>query len=168
MSNAGYVNVEESDPRIPIIFQTDSGNATATLNTIEFLGSGNTSTSAVGNIVTISSTVGGWNWQSVTSANNPVSLVSGRGYVAKGASQVVFVLPTTAAFGAGYKIVGYGNLWTIQQNAGQSISLGILTSTVGTGGSLTANKVSDQIELLCVTANTEFSEVGMQGSINIV
>jgi hypothetical protein len=111
---------------------------------------------------------GGLTWSVKTSADNPVTLSNGNGYIAKGASAVNFVLPATATIGDTYFIQGYGNLWTLAQNAGQSVIIGNVTSTVGVGGSVTATMASDALELLCVTTNNEFYKIDMQGNPVIV
>lgn len=79
-----------------------------------------------------------------------------------------FVLPAASSVGDTYQIVGIGNLWAISQNAGQSITIGFLSSTAGVGGSVTATMVSDRIELLCITTNTDFYQLGLQGNPTIV
>jgi len=107
-------------------------------------------------------------WQAVTSASNPITLVTQNGYIAKGAGVVNFVLPAAAAIGDTFRIAGYANLWTLAQNAGQSIIIGNSTSTVGIGGSVSATMVSDGIELVCITNNAEFYEIGIQGNPVIV
>ena len=111
---------------------------------------------------------GGITWTAVTSASNPVSLVTGNGYIATGAGVVNFVLPATSSVGDYFRIAGVGNLWTLTQNAGQSVKVGFVTSTIGVGGSVTATMSSDCIELLAVVANTQFIELSMQGNPIIV
>lgn len=132
------------------------------------MGGGSTTTSGAGNTITITSTGGGLTWNVVTSVSNPVNLTAGNGYIAKGAGVVDFVLPAAAVVGATYQIIGYGNLWTIAQNAGQTITVGKNTTTAGVGGSVTATMVSDGITLVAVTANLEFYEVAMQGNPTII
>ena len=107
-------------------------------------------------------------WSIVTSADNVKTLVKANGYIAKGAGVVQFILPAAAAVGDTFWIKGYGNLWTLAQNAGQSVSLGSLTSTVGVSGSLSATQVKDGIEILCVTANTEFEVIDCIGNPTII
>ena len=97
-----------------------------------------------------------------------MALVANNAYICKGAGAVNFVLPPAAAIGDSFKIIGYGNLWSISQNAMQSITIGVVTSSLGIGGSVTATTVSDNIELVCVTANTEFYEIQIQGNPIIV
>jgi hypothetical protein len=111
---------------------------------------------------------GSFNWVVVTAAANPITIADLTGYIVKGGAQVVFILPAAAALGLNARILGYGNLWTITQNAGQTITLGARTSTAGVGGSFTATMVSDGIELVCVTVNTEFFATSAVGNITIV
>ena len=108
---------------------------------------------------------GGYTWTNVTSLLNPVLLATGTGYVASGAGAVNFTLPAAAAFGDTYRIAGTGNLWTVSQNAGQSIILGDKTTTAGVGGNLTASKISDCVEILCTVANTQFEVISSIGNI---
>lgn len=168
MSQAGPLNEVEVNPEIPTIFITDSGIAIPSANTLEILGGTGITTSGSGNIITISLTGTGFTWQVVTSADNPVHLVTANGYIAKGVAPVQFVLPAAAAIGDTYKIVGYGNLWTLAQNANQTIDLGIVATTVGVGGSVTATFIKDSIELVNVTINTEFNVVSSIGNLTIV
>lgn len=111
---------------------------------------------------------GSFNWVVVTSASNPVVLADLTGYIVKGASQVQFQLPAAAVIGLNCRILGYANLWTVAQNAGQTITLGMRTSTAGVGGSFTATMITDCIELVCVTANLEFFVTDAIGNIAIV
>jgi hypothetical protein len=110
----------------------------------------------------------GFTWSSVTSATNPNSIVAAHGYIAKGAVVVTFVLPASALVGDTFVIAGYGNLWTLTQNANQSVTLGDMTSTVGVGGSVTATQVKDTMTIVCVTANTEFQALSSIGNLAIV
>lgn len=107
-------------------------------------------------------------WTTVTSADNPVNLVAGNGYIAKGGGVVNFVLPAAAVVGDMIYIIGYSNLWTISQNAGQSIRISNATSSVGVTGSLSATLISDSVNLLCITANTEFKALSPQGNLTVI
>lgn len=168
MSQAGDTDVLNSHPTIPTQFVTDSGTAVPAANILNVLGGTGIETSGSGNTIIITNTGAGFTWHVVTSADNPVSLVAGNGYIPKGGSAVNFKLPAAASVGDTFKIVGYGNLWTLAQNAGQSITVGNKTSTVGAGGSVSATMISDGIEILCVTANTEFySDGSVQGNLTI-
>ncbi len=118
--------------------------------------------------IVISATGAGFVWNVVTSATNTNPVAKENGYIAKGAGSVVFLLPVVAAIGDEFIIVGYGNLWTLTQNAGQSVILGPQQTTVGITGSLTATMASDSCTIVCVTANTEFKVINEMGNLAIV
>jgi hypothetical protein len=77
-------------------------------------------------------------------------------------------LPAAANIGDTFEILGYGNLWQLTQNAGQTIFFGSQQTTSGIGGSLTATMIKDRIEVICVTANTEFDVTTSIGNITVV
>jgi len=141
------------------------GFATAIAGGINIIGSGPVTVTG-DNVNTLTITVAGTGltWSIVTSANNPVNLLANHGYIAKGAGVVNFVLPAASSVGEAFRIVGYGNLWTLSQNAGQSVTIGFVTSSVGVGGSIVATMISDSLELITVTNNQEFYETGIQGN----
>lgn len=168
MSQAGILNAAGSNPGIPTSFVTDVGTAVAIANVIEILGGSGASTSAAGNIITISIIGTGFTWQVVTSANNPVNIVKSNGYICKGASAVNFILPSSATIGDSFWIKGFGNLWTLDQNASQSVTLGIVQTTVGVFGGMIATQVRDSIEVLCVTTNTGFDVIDCIGNPEII
>jgi hypothetical protein len=120
-----------------------------------------------GSITISAGSVSGTAWSVVSSPSNPITLVSGDGYIPKGAGGVIFLLPAVAAVGDTFNIAGYGNLWTVTQNVLQSITLGAKTSTVGIFGSITATNIRDSVEIICVTANTEFQIINSIGNITI-
>jgi hypothetical protein len=105
-----------------------------------------------------------YNWQVVTHQALPIQLVAVEAYIVKGATNCQFVLPPSANVGDTYKIVGYGNLWSIAQNAGQKIVLGNIQTTAGVTGFVQATMITDQIEIVCVTPNTEFYVIQVQGN----
>jgi len=170
LSQAGIATFQDSNlpPDVPLFFEGNTGVGSAIANIFDIVGTGGVSTSVSANVLTITASSGSFTWQVVTSANNPVTLTANNGYIAKGAGVVQFVLPAAAAIGDTFKIIGYGNLWTIAQNAGQSIIIGNFTSTVGVFGSVTATMVSDGLDLVCITQNTEFYETQVQGNPLIV
>lgn len=168
MSQAGVATQQSGNlpPDVPLYFQGNTGVGSAVAHVFDIVGTGSVSTSVSGNVLTI--TASSFTWQVVTSANNPVTLTANNGYIAKGPGVVQFVLPAASAVGDTFKIIGYGNLWTIAQNAGQSITIGFVTSTAGVGGSVTATMISDRLTLVCVTSNLEFYDEGIQGNITII
>jgi len=121
------------------------------------------------NSITISGTSSGLGWSTVTAATQ--AMVADNGYVANRVGGVAFTLPTTAAFGTGLAIVGYGaGGWTLAQNAGQSIQIGTSTTTIGAGGSIASTHASDTLFLTCIVANTVWATNGapMSSGLTIV
>lgn len=169
MSQSGITSAAGSNPSIPTSFVTDLGTAVAIANVIDVNGGAGVTTSiGAPNQIIITVASSGFTWHVVTSANNPVTLVAENGYITKGAGVVHFILPAAASVGDTFEIVGYGNLWTIAQNAGQSIRLGSSVSTLGLFGNLSASMVTDCIKLICVTQNLEFFIPDSQGNPFIV
>jgi hypothetical protein len=168
MSQAGVINVVTNNPAIPTSFVENVGTAVPVANILNIVGGAGITTSGAGNTVTITAVAMGFTWNVLTSATNPNSMVAENGYITKGAGSVVLVLPVAAAIGDTFIIVGYGNLWSLHQNALQSVFFGNMTTTVGAGGSITATGIKDTIELVCVTANTEFHVISSMGNPNIV
>lgn len=160
--------VDGGGASVPEFFVTDAGTAIASSHILNVLGGPGTSTTGSGNTITVSVAGAGFTWSVVTSANNVKTLIKENGYISKGIPQVVFVLPLTAAIGDTYRIVGYGNLFQITQNAGQNISLGFDTTTAGVLGSVTATSSRDTLEIVCVTANLEFQIVDSTGNPSFI
>jgi hypothetical protein len=154
---------------VPLIFMTDIGpGAVAIGHVINVIGGPGVTTDSALNTITINVSGSGFTWKVVTSADNPVPLVSENGYIVKGATPVQFILPASSSVGDAFRIIGYGNLWTIAQNAGQSIRIGIAQSTTGIGGSVSASMVTDCLDIICVTTNLEFFCDVVQGNIIVV
>lgn len=107
-------------------------------------------------------------WTEVVVAG-PTGMTVNNGYIANNAvSVVVLTLPAVAAQGSIIRVAGKGaGLWQIAQNAGQSISIVNVTTTIGVGGSLTAVEQFDTVELLCVTANTEWVALSGNGNLTV-
>lgn len=109
--------------------------------------------------ITISGTGSGIGWTEVTGATQ--AMAADQGYVANRGSLITFTLPATAAFGTSISVVGKGaGGWQINQNAGQNIQVGSVSSTVGAGGSIASTNAFDSIDLLCTTANTTWTVEG--------
>ena len=98
------------------------------------------------------------------------AMVVNTGYVANdGASLVTFTLPPTASVGQVVAVQGAGTgLWKVAQNAGQSISFNAVTSTVGTGGSVSSMSQFDSIYLMCVIANTTWVVNNSVGDLSVI
>lgn len=106
-------------------------------------------------------------WVNVPSGIQAMSINTG--YIANGASQVSFTLPTTAAQGTVVRVSGNGaGGWALGQAAGQSIKVGNVSTTVGASGGILSSNQYDQLELLCVVANTTWVALSGWGNLNAV
>jgi hypothetical protein len=119
--------------------------------------------------VTINST-GSASFAWVDVATGTQSMAVNTGYITdNGASLVTYTLPATAAEGSVLRVAGFSaGGWKIAQNASQLIHIGNQTTTTGTGGSLASSNTFDQVELLCVVANTTFVVLSMVGNLTYV
>lgn len=137
----------------------------AGINGTSVTAAGTVVVSSSGQLGTSSSFSTTWNDVTGTSASMAVN----NGYVADNAGLVTLTLPATAVFGSRLEIVGKGSGgWTIAQNAGQTIHFESLNTTVGVGGSLSSTVRYDCVELICVTANTDFVVKSSVGNITVV
>lgn len=110
---------------------------------------------------------GGLTWNEVTGTSQAMAVDNG--YIANNAGLVTLTLPATAALGSVIRVAGKGaGLWSIAQNAGQTIHFGSLDTTTGATGHLDSILQYDCVELLCVTANTEFVVISVMGNLTIV
>lgn len=121
-----------------------------------------------GSLVISATGLPGIGWTHVTTTS--VTLAANNGYVLDNAGLVTALLPATAAFGSVIYIQGFGGGgWSIAQNTGQSIHVGAVASSTGTGGSISSTNQYDSLTLLCVVADTTFTVLGApQGNITIV
>lgn len=108
-----------------------------------------------------------WTLQTVTTTPTPLTAVNRIAYVCKGVSLLTFQLPATTLAGFKIKIIGNTCNWTLQQNSGQFIVNGDATTTTGTGGSISSSKISDIVELLCITVNNEWKVMSSSGNLTI-
>lgn len=168
MSQAGLRNEGTTPSDVPIDFVTNSGTAVAIDNVLEILGSGGITTSAVGNVITISQGGGGFSWNLVTSISppNPIQLMSNNGYVCSGVSQVTFLLPLAPTFGEEFIIVSDTSTFLITENGSQMIRVGAQITTAGSG-TVSSNTVGDYIQCVYVGSN-RFLSFSPQGSLTIV
>lgn len=85
-----------------------------------------------------------------------------------GSGAVAFSLPVSPSPGDWYQIIGYGDEgWTVSQNAGQTIKVGALNTTAGTGGSIAATFPTDSIIIYCVTTTNFVAEL-LSGQVSVV
>ncbi len=105
-------------------------------------------------------------WIVVTAATQAIA--PNFGYIANRGTQITFTLPAVAAIGTVFRICGEGvGGYTIAQNAGQTLFFGTASTTTGVGGSLAAADYGDAIEVLCITANTNFRVLSSVGNFSI-
>ena len=105
----------------------------------------------------------------VNQTTTSVTMVENTVYVANNAGLVTCTLPATCAFGKRFKIVGLGaGGWKLAQQAGQQIHDVSGSTTVGVGGSLASASQYQNVEVLCVIANTTFRIVDSRGNVTIV
>lgn len=146
-----------------------SGSATASSNAFTIVGAGTVSTSATGSTLTITGSAGGGlTWNNTTGSTQAMTV--GNGYINNGSgSPTVYTLPSTAAIGSIVAVTGINSgLWKIAQNASQIINFNGVSSTTGTGGSVSALSLYDCIQLQCVTANTTWVVIESMGNLSVV
>ena len=118
--------------------------------------------------ITFSSTSAGYAWDYLATGTTSQAISVGNAYVPTASSLVTFSLPTTAAFGQTFGIVGYGSGgWKISQASGQSIIMGSSTSTPGTTGYIASSLASDSVFVVCIIANTTFKVIQSMGNIAV-
>jgi hypothetical protein len=103
-------------------------------------------------------------WQSISSST---TLVRNSGYVVSSGT-LSLALPSTSSLGDVIVItLNGGTSWTITQAAGQSIRIGNVTTTTGTGGNVGSSAQGDSITMVCTTANTTWAAYAIQGNLSI-
>jgi hypothetical protein len=107
-------------------------------------------------------------WVNTTGATQAMS--ANTGYIANNGSGVTaFTLPTTIAVGQRLSIAGgLSTSWSLAQNASQLIHFGSVVTTTGTGGSISSTNEYDQLDLICIVANTTFAVRGCLGNLTYV
>jgi hypothetical protein len=97
----------------------------------------------------------GVTWNDITGTS--ASMAPNNGYISDNGSTVVqLTLPAIIAQGQIISVAGYGSGgWKILQNSGQTIYYGNVQTTTSSG-TLSSTNQYDQIDLLCIVANTTF------------
>jgi len=151
-----------------ILIGTTSGDpAAATLSA----GSGISINTASGSI-TISATASNFAWTGIN-LSNPIVVTANSGYYATVSVQATFTLDTsTITAGQVFAITSAASNtggWRILQGANQKIVFGNVSTTVGTGGSITSTSTTggDTMYFLCVST-TEFVVTGAVGNFTVV
>jgi len=152
--------------------QTITGNSGGavgpTLNNINLIGTGGLSFVGTPGTSTITGTLSGTGitWNVITASS--ASMAVNNGYITNNAGVVTLTLPTTAAIGSTIQVTDLGaGGWSIAQNAGQQINFGLLSTTAGTGGSLSSINQFDSVEMVCVVADTTFNVLSSIGNLTV-
>lgn len=107
---------------------------------------------------------GGFGWQEVITSS--VALLPNNGYIMNNASRVIGTLPLTCPQFGIIRLSGKGaGGWKLAQNDGQTVHFDGNSTTTGTAGFLSSQNTFDAIELICITANTDFSVISSVGNI---
>jgi len=163
---AGTLNLETGST-VAVSVTTDAGSAVPSAGVLTVVGGVGCTTSGAGSTVTINASSSGFPFIEATGATQTISVNTG--YITNNGAQLVYTLPATAAVGDRVAVVGNSaNGWRIDQNAGQTVHYISLDTTTGAGGSLTSTNRYDCIELVCVTANTDFVARSSCGNINVI
>lgn len=105
----------------------------------------------------------------VVETTTPVTMVTNSGYITNSASLVVLNLPLVSSVGDELSIAGMGTGgWSIHQAAGQSIVIGIVTSTAGISGSVSSQDYRDSMNLVCIVANLQWTVIGAPQSRGLI
>lgn len=160
LSGISQVNTDSLGPVLP--------NA---LGQIDIVGFGSQPVSTIGDPLNhkigISVLSGAITWNRINGAG-PIQLGSDKGYVSTNALLTTFVLPEISLEGQIIWILGEGiGLFRIEQNAGQNIQWGNVSTTPGVG-SWSSSGQYDSIQLICRVANTTWSAVSVVGTPVIV
>ena len=104
-------------------------------------------------------------WNQVSAASQ--TLQTNNAYIPTGSTLTTFTLPVLANVGDHYIISGMGSGgWKLAQNASQSITIGVSTTTVGVTGYLASTKATDVVEVVCIGTN-QFNVISSFGNITV-
>lgn len=166
-SNNAYINVDTVGTGNP------NGAVAGTISDTFFDTTGGiyyvcTTTGSSGSAVWTSVTSGTLNWVNVVTASQTMAVNTG--YVSNNPSgATAYTLPTTIAVAQRVSISGgISTGWSIVQAAGQLIHFGTVVTTTGAGGSLSSTNQYDQLDLICIVANTTFVVRNSVGNITYV
>jgi hypothetical protein len=132
------------------------------------------------NTLTIAASGGGssFTWNVITDPTTTVSMVANNGYIYNGSLGLNLTLPATAAAGTILRVTSgqpASAIWLqILQNAGQTIAFTDFTgtnstTTTGVSGRLENGSGSyGSVELICTTANTDWTIISYTSPISTV
>lgn len=105
-------------------------------------------------------------WAEVTGTSQAAG--SNWGYTTNNNALVTVTLPSTIAKGKRIAIIGKGTGgWKIALNANQTIHFLASNTTTGITGSLSSTGQYDCVEIICITANTDFVVRNSSGNITV-
>lgn len=168
MSQAGKFSFNVT-PGATEFFQGNSGGPVGpdVNDTIFLLGSGNIT--VTGNPLTNTLTISNTGFSAFTRIFADQTLAVNNAYACVGGGVLNLTLPATSALGDFIEITLDGSTgFTILQNAGQSIKLGNLTTTVGVGGSLTTTAQGDSILIRCSETDLKWNVFSSMGNFLVV
>lgn len=119
-----------------------AASITSTGGTISVTGGSNT--------INLEVVTGGFAWTDVTVATQTIAVENG--YITDRGGGVTYTLPSTAALGAEFIILGKAGLATITPNANQQLLMGSASGTVGVTGTAVATNAGDSVTFHCTTA----------------
>ena len=104
-------------------------------------------------------------WYGISGTSQLASVDSG--YVVQNAGQTTITLPATANLGDRVAVAGLGaEGWILTANSGQTVK--VIGSTTSSGGTLTSTNQYDQIEVVCLVANTTWgARFVMSGGLTV-
>lgn len=160
---AANVLTINTDGTVATQYNGNVGSAVPAGGILQILGAGSINTTCAANVVTISG--GGGGVSSWTEVNMGTTMAVNVGYIANGGALISLMLPAVAAVGDIIRVlIKSASLAIITQNAGQTIHFGNQDSTTGGAGSILATAQYDSVELLCITANTDFAVLSSVGN----
>jgi hypothetical protein len=107
---------------------------------------------------------GGITWTRET--GDTVAMVVNHGYINTNVALTAYTLPVTAALGTIIAVMGESAAgWQIQQNAGQNIQIGFVSTATGLGGGLQSTNQYDVVYLVCRVPDLVWSVVSSMGNI---
>jgi len=125
-----------------------------------------TVTEGPGTIDIAVSPTGCFPWSELTTT--PDFIEMGNAYICNDTVLVQLDLPVGATVGEGLIVVGKGTGgWQIVQQAGQTIHFGASSTTTGVTGTLSSAQRWSSVELVCITAGTDFVVRSSAGTITL-
>ena len=106
-------------------------------------------------------------WNVITSATQ--GMTAQNGYLINTAGLCTLTLPATSSVGDTIQVAGINatGSWKINQNAGNKILIGSISSTTGATGYVSSTAVYDSITLVCVSGNANWVVTSSLGNLTV-